>query len=79
MPPTKRGVTALSTKVDQVFIMRLWQELGAENGSDPDHWRAHIRHVNSRQQFYAVGLEKTFNIIRSILIAENNSNSTTSS
>lgn len=53
--------------------MRLWQELGSENGADADRWRARIRHVNSREEFYAVGLEKAFKIIRSNLVTENGS------
>jgi hypothetical protein len=70
---TEHGVSALGAKVDQVFVMRFWHELGSETTADPDRWRVGIRHVNSRKQLYAVGLEKAFRIVRETLIAENDS------
>ena len=54
--------------------MRFWQELGLQNTADPNGWRVRIRHVNSRQQSYAVGLEQAFSIVRAILTAENGTN-----
>lgn len=71
---TERGVFTLSVKVDQVFVMRFWQEFGCENAADSNRWRVRIRHVNSRQQLYAVGLEAAFSIVRSTLTTENGSN-----
>jgi hypothetical protein len=63
----------VDAKVDQVFVMRFWHELGSETIADPDRWRVRIRHVNSRRQLYAVGLEKAFHIIKDTLIAETDS------
>ena len=71
---TERGVSTLGAKLDQVFVMRFWQEFGSENTADPNRWRVRIRHVNSRQQLYAVGLEKAFSIVRNTLNTENGSN-----
>ena len=58
----------LATKLDQVFVMRFWQENGSEDPADPNRWRARINHVNSRQQFHAVGLERAFALIRALLL-----------
>ena len=58
-------------KIDQVFVVRFWQELGLENPADPDRWRVRIGHVNSQRQFHAVGIEKAFEIVRGILMSEN--------
>src|SRR3954468_23933124 len=60
----ERGVSTLGAKIDQVFIMRFWQELGSENTADPDRWRVQIRLVNSRRHLYAVGLENAFDVVR---------------
>lgn len=51
--------------------MRFWQEFDSENKAEPNRWRVRVRHVNSRQQLYAVGLEQAFRIVRNTLIAEN--------
>jgi hypothetical protein len=53
--------------------MRFWQEFGSENTADPNRWRVRIRHVNSREELHAVGLENAFSIVRNTLISENGS------
>jgi hypothetical protein len=64
---------AVVAKIDQVFVMRFWQELGLENPADPNRWRVlikQVKHEGSRRQFHAVGIEKAFDIVRGIVMSE---------
>lgn len=56
--------------LDQVFVMRFWQEFDSEGTAEPNGWRVRIRHVNSRRQSHAVGLEQAFRIVRNTLMTE---------
>jgi hypothetical protein len=53
----------VATDLDHVFVIRLeWEEDGPVSD-----WRARITYVNSRQRFYASGVDEAFGIIRSLL------------
>lgn len=71
MAPTERGAFTLGAHLDQVFVMRFWQEFDSKGTAEPNRWRVRIRHVNSRRQSHAVGLEQAFRIVRNTLMAEN--------
>jgi hypothetical protein len=63
----------LVTKVDQTFVMRFWQENGSVDPANPNRWRATINRAGSDQQFHAVGLEKAFGLVRTLLLTQNDS------
>jgi len=70
MPSTESGASTLGAHLDQVFVMRFWREFDSEDAAEPNRWRVRIRHVNSRRQSHAVGLEQAFRIVRNTLKAE---------
>jgi hypothetical protein len=58
-------VKELGGIIDQVFVLRFWWE-EAGNGSN-EHWRAQVRHVNSRQKKIANDVAAAFALIRAQL------------
>jgi hypothetical protein len=69
--PADWGVITLASKFDQVFVMRFWQENDSADPADPNRWRTRINHVNSRQKFHVVGLERAFLLVKTMLGDEN--------
>jgi hypothetical protein len=50
--------------IDHVFVLRFWQEGRPEF---PKFWRARIGYLNNGQELYADSIEKTFDVVRSLL------------
>jgi hypothetical protein len=52
---------------DQVIVARFWPEDETAGRRRLRHWRAHIKYVNTGQQYYAPNVDEAFAVIRSLI------------
>lgn len=50
-----------------MFVLRFWKEVGLHDLTDPTPWRGRINHVNSQRRLHVEGIERAFEVIRSIM------------